>query len=308
MNSPPLHPLPLDKGDTVGIIAPAGQLKESVAFAKGIRILEEMGFMVKYPRNLWPGVEYLSDNDENRGLEFNKLLADPEVRGLIMLRGGYGCLRMIDRIDLKQVTRNPKLIVGFSDITILQNFLYEQTGLMSLHGPVVTSLHRATPSSLERLYHCLTGNWHTPVTPRNVEVLKAAPTSSGPLVGGNLASLITLLGTPFDFNWDNKIVLLEDIDEPLYRIDRMLTQLFLAGKLKNIAGLILGDFSLTAFQDGVEKNRYKEQVWSRILEICRHLSFPIWANFPNGHCRQNITLPLGATAVMDREKTSLIFS
>jgi len=179
---------------------------------------------------------------------------------------------------------------------------------MSLHGPVVTSLHNATQLSLERLYHCLTGNWHTPVRPQNVEVLRAAPTSSGALVGGNLASLTTLLGTPFEFNWDDKIVLLEDIDESLYRIDRMLTQLFLAGKLSNIAGLILGDFSLTAFQDEIEKIRYKEQVWGRVLEICRHTSFPVWANFPHGHCRQNITFPLGAPAVMDREKTSLIFS
>ncbi len=308
MNRPPLLPPPLNKGDTIGIIAPSGQLKDSIAFAKGIKILEEMGFIVKYPRNLWPGVSYLSDSDENRGLEFNKLFSDPEVKGLVMLRGGYGCLRMIDRIDLKQVIRIPKLIVGFSDITILQNFLYQRTGLLSLHGPVVTSLHNATPASLERLFHCLIGNWRAPVTPQNVEVLKTGRTSSGTLVGGNLASLITLLGTPFEFNWENKIVFLEDIDESLYRIDRMLTQLFLAGKLSNIAGFILGDFSLTVFQDEIERIRYKEQVWGRILEICRHTSFPIWANFPHGHCRQNITLPLGATAVMDREKTSLTFS
>ena len=308
MNRTPLYPLPLTKGDTIAVIAPAGQLKDFIPFTEGIKILKEMGFIVKYPRNLWPGADYLSDSDENRGLEFNKLFSDPEVKGLIMMRGGYGCLRMIDRIDLKLVAHNPKLIVGFSDITVLQNFLNERTGLVSLHGPVVTSLHEATSFSLERLHHCLLGKWDKPITPQNVTVLRAGPDSSGTLVGGNLASLITLLGTPFDFNWDGKVVFLEDIDEPLYRIDRMLTQLFLAGKLKNIAGLILGDFSLTAFRDEIEKIRYKEQVWTRILEICRDAAFPIWANFPLGHCRQNITLPLGATARMDRKKTSLIFN
>ncbi len=308
MNKTPLYPLPLEKGDTVAIIAPAGQLKEFSSFAQGVKILEEMGFKVKFPRNLWPGTDYLSDNDENRGHEFNKLFSDQEVKGLIMMRGGYGCLRMIDQIDLIQVARNPKLIVGFSDITILQNFLYERVGLISLHGPVVTSLHNSTGPSLERLYHCLTGNWHAPVTPRNIEVLQDGPSSSGPMIGGNLASLVTLLGTEFDFNWDDKIVLLEDIDEPLYRIDRMLTQLFLAGKLEKINGLILGDFSLSSFQDDIEKIRYKEQVWKRILEICRQATFPIWANFPHGHRRHNITLPLGVTAVIDREKTSLIFT
>lgn len=308
MNKPPLHPLPLKKGDTIAIIAPAGQLKELPPFTRGVKILEEMGFQTRFPRILWPGVDYLSDSDKNRGLEFNKCIADPEVKGLIMMRGGYGCLRMINQIDLKLVTHNPKVIVGFSDITILQNFLYEQTGLISFHGPVVNSLHDATKSSLEKLYHCLIGNWHAVAAPRNIEVLQAGPSSFGPLIGGNLSSLVTLLGTPFDFSWDDKIVFLEDIDEPLYRIDRLLTQLFLAGKLKNISGLILGDFSVTAFQDEIEKIRYKERVWTRILEICRDTNFPIWANFPIGHCRQNITLPLGATVLMDREKTSLVFS
>jgi muramoyltetrapeptide carboxypeptidase len=308
MKTSPLCPPALKKGDTIAVIAPSGQLKEFPPFAKGIRILEEMGFGVKFPRSLWPGIDYLSDSDENRGVEFNRLLSDPEVKGLIMMRGGYGCLRMLDQIDIKQVTRHPKVIVGFSDITVLQNFLYENTGLMSLHGPVVTSLHTSTQQSLERLFHCLTGNWRGPITPQNVEVLQAGPSSSGPLVGGNLASLVTLLGTPYDFKWDGKIVFLEDIDEPPYRIDRMLTQLFLAGKFKNINGLILGDFTLTAFQDDIEKLRYREQVWKRILEVCEHGDFPIWANFPYGHCHHNITLPLGAIGLMDREKTSLVFA
>ena len=267
-----------------------------------------MGFRVKFPRSLWPGTGYLADSDENRGLEFNKLLSDPETQGLVMMRGGYGCLRMIDRIDLKQVASTPKLIVGFSDITILQNYLYQNSGLISLHGPVVTSLHKTAISSLERLYHCLTGEWNTPVRPTCVEVLQTGSRCRGPLVGGNLASLVTLLGTPFDFSWDDKIVFLEDIDEPLYRIDRMLTQLFYAGKFKNIAGLILGDFSFTGSQNEIEKIRYREKVWNRILELCGHRHFPIWANFPTGHSCQNVTLPLGATCVMDREKTRLLFS
>jgi muramoyltetrapeptide carboxypeptidase len=225
-----------------------------------------------------------------------------------MMRGGYGCLRMLDQIDIKQASLHPKIIVGFSDITVLQNFLYEKTGLISFHGPVVTSLYNTTQPSLERLFHCLTGNWRGPVSPQNVEVLQAGSSASGPLVGGNLASMVTLLGTPYDFSWENKIVFLEDIDEPPYRIDRMLTQLFLAGKFNNISGLILGDFSLSSFQDDIEKIRYREQVWTRILEICEHTDFPIWANFPYGHCRHNFTLPLGATGLMDREKTSLVFT
>ena len=303
----PLYPAPLKKEDTLAVIAPAGQLRDLPGFAKGIAILKDMGFQVKYPRNLWPGSDYLADSDENRALEFNKLFSDPLINGFIVMRGGYGCLRMIDLIDLQQIVRTPKIIVGFSDITILQNYLHEQTGLVSFHGPVVTSLHSVTSSSLQNLYYCLKGNWHTSVTPQEIEILQAGPSSTGQLVGGNLASLVTLLGTPYDFNWDEKIVLLEDIDEAPYRIDRMLTQLSLAGKLKNISGLILGDFSLSSYQDDIEKLRYREQVWTRVVELCGHSTYPIWANFPFGHCPENITLPLGAMAKMDRDKTSLLF-
>ncbi len=308
MTLSPLYPVPLKKNDTLAVIAPAGQLRDISDFAKGITILKDMGFQVKFPRNLWPGADYLADSDENRALEFNKLFSDSDINGFIMMRGGYGCLRMIDRIDLKQIARSPKIIVGYSDITILQNYLYEQTGLVSLHGPVVTSLSYGTNASLESLYHCLTGKWHTAVTPQKIEILHDGPSSSGQLVGGNLASLVTLLGTPYDFNWDKKIVLLEDIDEAPYRIDRMLTQLFLAGKLDNLSGLILGDFSVSSYQDDIEKLRYRERVWARVVELCDNATYPIWAGFPFGHCSENITLPLGAIAKMDREKTSLLFT
>lgn len=303
----PLYPAPLKKKDTIAVIAPSGQLKDTHHFSRGVTFLEEMGFNVRYPRELWPGDNYLADSDENRALELNKAFSDPEIKGIISMRGGYGCLRMIDRIDLRQIFQNPKIVVGFSDITVLLNYLYMQTGLISFHGPGVTSLSKGTNSSHESLYHCLTGKWRKVFPPKKIEVLKKGPSSSGPLVGGNLASLVTLLGTPYDFSWDGKIVFLEDINEPIYRIDRMLTQLFLAKKLTNISGLILGDFSVSSYQDDIEKLRYKEQVWSRTLELCEHTPFPVWADFPCGHGSENITFPLGAMAEMNREKTELIF-
>ena len=122
--SPPLHPDPLKKGDTIGIIAPAGQLQDKTRFARGIAILQEMGFLVKFPRDLWPGPEYLADSDDNRGCELNRLFRDAKIKALISMRGGYGCLRMLDKVDIASVARHPKILVGFSDITILQNYLY----------------------------------------------------------------------------------------------------------------------------------------------------------------------------------------
>jgi muramoyltetrapeptide carboxypeptidase len=302
-----LFPAPLRKGDTVGIVAPAGRVVNSDRFVSGVKILEEMGFAVKFPRDLWPGLEYLADSDENRGDEFNRLVRDPEVKALIALRGGYGCLRMIDRIDLALIAENPKLIIGFSDLTVLQNYLHEKIGLISLHGPVVTSLGQTSQAALERFFLCLTGHWSEAIAPRNVEVLRHGPALTAPLIGGNLASLVTLLGTGYDFSWDDKILFLEDVNEPAYRIDRMLTQLKLAGKFEKIAGLLLGDFSGPESVDSSVHRRYLETIWNRVIELCGSQNIPIWGNFPSGHCPHSLTLPLGALAQMSGEKSRLFF-
>lgn len=305
--SPPLIPPPLNKGDTIGIIAPAGRLVDKERFVSGVKILEAMGFAVKFPRDLWPGLDYLADSDEKRGDEFNRLIGDSEVKALIALRGGYGCLRMIDRIDLAKVVAHPKMIVGFSDLTILQNFLCDRTGLLSLHGPVVTSLGQASRAGRERLADCLAGKWHHPLAPPMLEILQDGPAVTAPLLGGNLASLVTLLGTRYDISWDDKIIFLEDVNEPPYRIDRMLTQLQLAGKFEKIAGLLLGDFSGPESADSSAQNRYLETIWQRVLELGGSRNIPIWGNFPSGHCQHSLTLPLGALARMDGEKRRLLF-
>jgi muramoyltetrapeptide carboxypeptidase len=305
---PPLYPLPLKKGDTIGIIAPAGQLHVETRFLKGVAILQEMGFQVKFPPDLWPGKEYLADTDDNRGSEFNRLIKDKEIKGLVAMRGGYGCLRMLDKIDIALVADNPKILLGFSDITILQNYLYEKTGLVSLHGPVVNSLSETNKNALARLHHSLTHIRSNCIDSPAIEVLREGPTVTAPLIGGNLASLVTLLGTRYDFSWDNKIVFLEDVNEPLYKIDRMLTQLKLAGKLDNISGLILGDFSNSINRNETEMLHYSKSLWMRVLELCcDHQEIPIWGNFPSGHSRGNFTFPLGAVAMMENGKTRLFF-
>ncbi len=302
-----IYPAPLGKGDILGIIAPSGQLQEEGYFIQGVKILNEMGFQVKFPRQLWPGTDYLADSDDNRGQEFNTFVRDPEIKGLISMRGGFGCLRMLDKIDLALVENNPKVLIGFSDITILQNYLYEKAGLVSLHGPVVTSLGGIDKEALESFFYSLTGRWSKSVCSTNIEVLKSGPGLVAPLVGGNLASLATLLGTSYDSSWNDKIVFLEDTNEPIYKIDRMLTQLKLAGKLVNLAGLLLGDFSINTTTGGIENLRYQEMVWNRVMELCSDESFPIWGNFPSGHCPHNLTFPLGGLAEMNREKTRVIF-
>lgn len=303
-----LLPQPLKKGDLLGIIAPAGMLGDTSLFHSGVRILSEMGFEVKFPRELWPGCDYLSDCDANRATELHSFFRDSEVKGLVSMRGGYGCLRILDKIDLALITSHPKLLIGFSDITVLQNYLYLKTGLVSLHGPTLTSLASSTKETLERFQTSLLGQWNLPIHDKSIVRLQGSASVTAPLVGGNLASLTTLLGTRYDTDWSGKIVFLEDVNEPLYKIDRMLTQLSAAGKFDSVKGIILGDFSPPKNESSLNALRYKESVWTRVLEVCADKQVPVWGNFPSGHCVQNITFPLGALATMDSGSCGLTFN
>ena len=301
-------PPPALPGNTIGVLAPAGRLNEPERFYAGITLLEEMGYQIRYPGNLWPGIDHLADSDENRARECNQLFADPSIRALIALRGGFGCLRMLEYLDIESIARHPKWLVGFSDISLLQNHLYMQTGLLSLHGPVLTSLAGTTDNARLRLSRCLSGFWHEPISLVNdLTVLRGGKTTPAPLLGGNLASLVSLLGTHYDFSWEGKILFLEDINEPLYRIDRMLTQLSLAGKFSNLAGLLLGDFSGIHPPDDHRQVQYLQAVWDRTLEICRDGRFPVWAKIPTGHRANNQTLPFGALTIMDEQTSCLRF-
>jgi len=291
----------------IGIAAPGGQIVDHERFQRGVAILAEMGFEPKFPREMWPGTGYLADTDRNRTQELHEMLADPHVAGIIAARGGYGCLRILEHIDCSLLRTHPKALVGFSDISGLLNHAVHQTGLVCFHGPVVSSLIDASRDSLDRLYGCLTGNWRRKIAPRKLEILRGDMVGEGRLIGGNLSTMMTLIGTPHDFDWQDCIVVLEDVGEPLYRLDRMLTQLALTGKLQRVAGVILGDFTLNNHQDFHEKIRYTEYIWQRVLELSAGCSFPVWGNFPSGHCSENLTLPLGSWAVMDGGRGELSF-
>ncbi len=309
-------PSPLKAGDTIGIVAPAGALYNSVNFTKGVTILSEMGFSVKFPREGWPAAtnRYLAGSDKQRAEEFNKIWADPEVAGIIALRGGFGCIRMVQYLDFHLLEKQPKLFMGFSDITILLNTISMRTGLVTFHGPVVTSLAGTTKSALQWFRYCLTTDIrrYSLIHPSSLEVLQDGPTVSAPLIGGNLATLVSLIGTQWDPDYTDTILLLEDINEPLYKIDRMLSQLELSGKLDSLAGVLLGNFQTAAKtpdQDILTHMRYQESVWQLVIEHCQKSArhYPIWANIPCGHNASNISMPIGATTTMDTVKKTLSF-
>ncbi len=309
-------PTPLQAGDTIGIAAPAGLPHDPALFYQGVALLQEMGFTLKFPRDGWQqgNFSWLAGNDTQRAEECNQLWADPEVAAIIALRGGFGSLQILELLDWELIAKSPKLFIGFSDITALLNTLFHKTGQICLHAPVVTSLKKTTPAALYWLQRCLTSNiWQLPPLQKaSLEVIRDGATVSAPLIGGNLTTLTTLLATPWDIDFTGKILFLEDIGEPLYKIDRMLTQLRLAGKFNAIKGILVGDFHIVNEQpehDPLAHLRYLEQIWQLIILHCNKANnfCPIWANIPAGHCADNFALPIGMAAIMESNKKGLQF-
>jgi muramoyltetrapeptide carboxypeptidase len=296
MTEQPVLPPPLRRGDTIGLFCPAGPVRDPQQLRAGIRRIEDMGFAVKTRGPLETADGYLAAGDDERAANLHGLWSDEEVRAIVAVRGGFGCLRMVERLDWHLFRRHPKWLVGFSDVTILLQGLLDRANLVTVHGPVATSLARSDAASQNAFFTLLTGGGiEERIKPPFLEVLRGGE-GRGRLLGGNLTTLVHLLGTSWDRSWDGALLFLEDTNEPLYRLDRMLTQLALAGKLQRLAGLILGEFDTGA--DSLNNLRLEEALWMRVLEVAGP-DFPIWGRFPVGHRQRNLALPLGMEAVMD---------
>ena len=298
-------PPPLSAGDFVGVAAPAGYLSEHERYHQGCEILTQMGFQIYESEKRWPGHGYLADTDEARIEEFHRLWGNPQVKAIFALRGGFGCLRLLEYLDLELLRAHPKIFVGFSDITVLHNHIFDSTGIICLHGPGLATLNSSDQASRERLYHCLRGDWNQRLRER-IEIVRSADSVSGTLLGGNLSSLVTLLGTPWFPRLAGSILLLEDVNEPFYRLDRLLTQLWKSTEVDEVHGVILGQFCDDVVEP-IEKMRRNEFVWARVAELTSSRPVPIWGNFPIGHCRKNLTVPLGAPAAMNSDTGILSF-
>lgn len=302
-----IFPDPLKPGDTIVVVAPAGNLTTQQDYVNGCAILEEMGYKIAHRSPMWPGYGYLADNDQNRVAELHDAFLDPEIKAVFALRGGFGSLRLLEFIDVSIITTHPKFLVGFSDITILHEYFQAHSDLVSLHGPGITSLQSCDRPSIERLAHSLRGNWHHTLE-EDIQVLRGGMDVSGRLRGGNLSSLVTLCGTPWSPDLSGSILFLEDVNEPPYRIDRLLTQFKLCGMLDTVCGIILGEFSTDRETDQNRFLRIHEFVWNRVLELTAESGIPIWGDFPIGHGSRNITMPIGAQTTMCSRNGRLSFT
>jgi muramoyltetrapeptide carboxypeptidase len=244
---------------------------------------------------------YLAGSDKHRAEDFNAMVRDPAVKAIFAIRGGYGTPRILHLIDYAALRRTPKIIVGYSDITALQLALYKKTGLVTFSGPMVgvEMWDAIDPYTEEQFWRMVTSASKAGVlkNPEGEDVIGKNPgRAPGVLLGGNLSLLMSLMATPYAPNLRSAILLAEDVDEAPHRVDRMFTQLFHAGVLRRIAGLLLGKFTDCVPSDPSKPHLTIDEVLKEMLENVR---CPVLANVQYGHILKKLTLPVGAMASLD---------
>lgn len=294
-----LYPPPLRPGDMIGVIAPSSPQRDDERLRGGIRRLQEHGFRVREGANLWNRYGYLAGSDRERIDDFNAMARDPDVRMIVAGRGGYGATRILEELDYDALRRDPKIVLGFSDVTAINLALLAQIGLVSFSGamPGVDLWEDQPDAFAEKSFLKAVGGNQTGVLQSPAD----APTPSGlfpgeaegKLLPANLTLLAALCGTPYMPNPDGAILLIEEIGEEAYRVDRLLSQLWNAGILKRISGLAFGAFT------GTDPTRISiaplplEEVFAEYVDRAK---VPTVHGIPYGHIRQKLTLPVGAPA------------
>lgn len=292
----PIRPPRLKPGDTIGIVAPASPFDQKI-FTQGLHVLQSMGFRTRVPDEIFEKNGYLAGSDEHRAGLVMRLFEDQSVNALVCAKGGFGSLRILPLLDFDIIRKNPKVFVGHSDITALLATITVKSGLVSFHGPLVTTLANAPEATCSKLLAAISSNSIVELKPARGIALKAG-SARGPVIGGNLTTLCHMLATPFAPRFENRILILEDRGEAHYRIDRMLFQMKLAGCFKGIAGLVLGSFEDCGSPDGVFKI---------FEEHFKDIPAPILAGFDVGHGPQNMTVPFGLDATLDADRHILAF-
>lgn len=298
----PILPQKLKKGDTIGIISPAGAVKDEKSWDFAKKYFENKGYKVKIAFHADNKNSYLAGKDADRLSDLINFFKDDEIKAIICSRGGYGTFRLLEKIDWEIIKNNPKIFVGYSDITALLNNFVEKSGIVAFHGPLALSdfgveeINKYTEENFQKI---IEGKAEIPYkfeNKLNYECIIAGKTQ-GELLGGNLTILCGLLGTPYFPELQGKILLLEDIGEPLYKIDRMLMQLKLAGIFEKVSGILFAEFTsiIEAETAGVNKLTPVDI----IKELTKGLNIPIGYGFNASHGKQKATLPLGVKYSFD---------
>lgn len=277
----------LKKGNCIGITCPAGYMAAEKA-QTCINTLQSWGFEVMVGKTLGSKSKtYFSGTDEQRRDEMQAMLDDENIHAILCGRGGYGVGRIIDQLDFSKFKKNPKWIIGFSDITVLHVHLFKKVKVASLHAPMASAFNDGENEYIKSFYNAIKGK--KAKYSCKPHAFNKNGTVTAQLVGGNLTLLAHLTGTTDDINTKNKILFIEDIGEQIYNVDRMLYQLKRSGKLDNIAGLIIGGFT-----DMADTERpFGKKIHAVINDIIAEYNYPVCFNFPVSHQKENVALKIG---------------
>ncbi|HYE33605.1 MAG TPA: LD-carboxypeptidase [Methylomirabilota bacterium] len=304
---PVIKPPRLTPGDLIGIVAPASPPASEDKVHAAVRYFEQRGFRVKLGPHIFARRGYLAGEDMERADDLNSMFADREVKAVFALRGGYGSPRLLELIDFKSIAAHPKIFVGFSDITALQLAVFKKTGLITFSGPMPAVEFCGKPDPFTE-----TAFWSLVTDPS-----KGAPLNNpgeaplqrwgkgscvGRLLGGNLALVTSLLGTPFCPSFKKAVLVLEEVGEYPYRVDRMLFHLKNAQLFKDAAGILLGHFSGCDAKDKSAPQLTLDQILSDVFGPCAK---PILSNLQYGHIERKLTLPIGARVRVDADARAI---
>jgi muramoyltetrapeptide carboxypeptidase len=309
-----IKPRKLEKGQTIGLVAPASPLNEDEQIYAAIDTLESLGFKVKTGEYLFARSAYLAGSDEQRAADLNAMFANPGVDAIIAQCGGYGSSRLLPMLDYDAIQRHPKVLMGYSDITALLNGIHKKTGLVTFHGPVANQAF--TPYTLQQFKKVLMHLEDTPFigSPPHFEASEGqverknrltrfgSGKVNGRIIGGNLSLMAHLTGTPYAPDFDDAILFLEDVGEATYVLDRYLTQLWLSGCLTRLAGIVFGKFTDCKTSASWAKQFSVEEV---LRSRCQSAGIPALRGLMIGHIEDQATVPIGCRAELDVDAGTL---
>lgn len=305
-----IKPKKLQKNDTIGIISPGSSPDDLSKIEDGVKYLENLGYNVEIGKNVGKTNGYLAGNDNERLNDLHYMFQKREIKAIFCLRGGYGSCRLLDKIDFNIIKKNPKIFVGYSDITALHLAIFKKTNLITFAGPMIASdfLEGLNEKAEEFFWSMMTSSKKIgrikSIGDREIQSLRKGK-SHGTLLGGNLSVLTSLLGSDFIPKFDKNILLLEETCEPPYKIDRMFNQLRLAGIFQKTAGVILGSFN-NCHEENSEKYTYT--LGEVIQAYLGNSKKPVIYNLSHGHIKEILTLPIGLKVKLNADRNYIEFT
>lgn len=300
-----IRPKALTKGSCIGVVAPSSPVSSDELVHQSVEWLHRQGFRSLIGRSCFERIGYLAGSDECRVDDIHAMFTNPDVHGIICLKGGYGTPRILDKLDYGLIQRHPKPFMGYSDITALLITIYQRCGMVTFHSPMPAScmnpeLDAFSQDSLLKAV-CSTEPMGEILNPEGVPELRTlvGGCAEGQMIGGNLSLIAAMMGTPYELDTRGKLLVLEDVHEDEYRVDRMLTQLRLSGKLEQSAGIILGTWTGCAAENGYAGNQTLLDVFN---DVVKPVGRPTIMDFQVGHCSPKITLPFGVSARLDADR------